>query len=230
MYIKNPSQDYHSKIGVITKEELKKENITKNGEEFAIFEATFIDNYLKMKRTAQIITLKDIGAIITYTGIGADSVIIDCGSGSGGNACFLANLAKKVYTYDNNKEHLKCVQENIKNLGLNNIEVIERDVYIDGFDKKNADVLILDIKEPWFCLEHAAKALKRGGYLVSYSPNITQTSELINENDRIDKTKNFIHEKTIEIIEREWIVEEKKARPSFARLGHTGFLTFMRRY
>ena len=228
--IKDVTKDYHNKLGAISKDDFDKRNVkTNKGDEVTILDADFIDLYERIKRTAQIMTLKDIGTIITYCGLGKDSLVIDSGSGSGGACCFIAHIVKKVYTYDNNKEHIKSVLKNIEDLGIKNIELIERDVYLDGYTQKNVDLVILDIKEPWFCLKHAANALKRGGFLVSYSPNITQTSELIAENERSDKENYFIHLKTIEIIEREWIVEGIKARPSFAKLGHTGFLTFMRK-
>ena len=41
--------------------------------------------------------------------------------------------------------------------------------------------------------------------------------------------KNFIHLKTIEIIEREWDVQGRKVRPKSQPIGHSGFLTFVRK-
>ena len=34
----------------------------------------------------------------------------------------------------------------------------------------------------------------------------------------------------IELIEREWEIDEKRARPKFQMLGHTGFLIFAKKY
>ena len=39
----------------------------------------------------------------------------------------------------------------------------------------------------------------------------------------------FLYEKTIELIEREWRIEGRIARPKSEGIGHTGFLTFCRR-
>jgi tRNA (adenine57-N1/adenine58-N1)-methyltransferase len=224
LYIKDETKDYHSKYGVLKSSQLKKKSAkTNKGVEVSIFDASFTDKFEKMNRGAQIITLKDAGAIIAGTGIGKDSIVIDAGSGSGALACALANIAKKVYTYDNWDEAIDIVKKNIIFFGLTNIEIQKLDVYEKGFPKKNADLITLDLKEPWLCIEHAYKSLKTGGFLVSYSPNIGQAQELVNRNNK------FLLIKVIEIIERPWVIREQVARPDFTPLGHTGFLTFMRK-
>jgi tRNA (adenine57-N1/adenine58-N1)-methyltransferase len=223
LFVKDEDKDFHSKFGVITKEQLKSKNEkTNTGVEVSIIDACFIDKFRKIKRGAQIINLKDIGAIIAFTGISKESIVIDAGSGSGALACALANIVKKVYTYDNRPEHIKTVQENIKFLDLKNIEVKEHDVFT-GFPKKDADLITLDLKEPWLCIEHAYNSLKSGGFLVSYSPNIGQVQEFINRNEK------FLLVKIIELIERPWVVKGQVARPDFAPFGHTGFIIFMRK-
>ena len=35
---------------------------------------------------------------------------------------------------------------------------------------------------------------------------------------------------TLELIERKWKIEDKIMRPEFQMLGHTGFLTFCRKF
>ena len=223
LLVKDEKKDYHFKHGTIRKSQLKKKKAkTNKGVEVSIIDASFVDKFRKIKRGAQIINLKDFGAIVAFTGINKESVVIDAGSGSGGLACALGNIAKQVYTYDNREEHIKTVKENINLFGLKNVQVKLHDVY-KGFPKKNVDVITLDLQEPWLCLEHAYKSLKHGGYLVSYSPNISQAQELINKNSR------FLLIKTIEIIDRPWVIKEKVARPDFTPFGHTGFLTFMRK-
>jgi len=223
LFVKNEKQDFHSKYGVIKKSQLSKKNSkTNTGVRVSIFDASFIDKFEKIKRGAQIVNLKDIGAIIAFTGINKESIVIDAGSGSGALACALANVVNKVYTYDNRAEHIKTVKQNIKFLGLKNIKVKKHDVN-KGFPKKNANLITLDLKEPWLCIEHAYDSLKLGGFLVSYSPNISQVQEFINRNDK------FLLIKVIEVIERPWVIKGKVARPDFTPFGHTGFLTFMRK-
>jgi len=43
------------------------------------------------------------------------------------------------------------------------------------------------------------------------------------------KQRPFVEVRTIELIEREMEVREVGVRPSFAPLGHTGYLTFARK-
>ncbi len=219
----------HTQFGLIKSKELKKKDgsklLTNTKEEFTIFTPYFIDIYKKIKRDAQIISLKDIGQIIAETGINNKSKVIDAGSGSGALACFLANIAKEVVTYDIRNDFIKIVEENKKLLNLKNLKIKNKDIY-DKIDEKNADLIVLDLPEPWKALDSAKTALKIGGFLVSYSPSIPQTIDFVNI---VNKNKNFIHIKTIELIEREWQIEERRVRPKTRQLGHTGFLSFSRR-
>ena len=226
--VKDTSKDYHTKHGFFKKEDLGK-NIgaikTNTGKEFSIFNPYFIDLYKKIKRDAQIIPLKDIGLIIAETGIGKKSKVIDAGAGSGALCCFLANIAKEVITYDIREDFIEIVKHNIDFLKLKNVKIKNRNIY-DGIDEKKIDVIVLDLPEPWLAIESAKKALKIGGFLVSYSPTIPQTADFIN---KINKDENFVHLKTSEIIERNWEIDERKVRPKSQQIGHSGFVSFVRR-
>jgi len=221
-YVKDLTKDFHNQYGFIKKRDLKKKDgsvlKTNTKKELSIFSPSFIDLYRKIKRDAQIIPLKDIGLIITETGIDKNSKIIDAGSGSGALACFLAHLCKEVITYDIRKDFINIVEKNIEFLGLKNIKIKNKDVY-NKIDEKDTDLIVLDLPEPWKAINSAKKALKVGGFLVSYSPSVPQTMDFVNE---INKSKNFVHVKTSEIIEREWEIEERKVRPKSRGIGHTG--------
>ncbi|MBS3113182.1 methyltransferase domain-containing protein [Candidatus Woesearchaeota archaeon] len=226
-FIKDISNDFHTENGVISKADLKKKTSINSsmGTEFQIIDTSFIDVYKRIKRIAQIIPRKDVGYLIAETGIGKGSVIVDAGSGSGGLSLFLANIAKKVTTYDIKKEHVALVNENIKFLNLKNVIAKEHNIY-DGIEDKNVDVFTLDLPEPWKVLPHAVKSLKQGGFIVSYSPCIPQVADFVNA---LVNNENFIHIKTIEVIEREWEVSGRKVRPKSKMMGHSGFLSFVRK-
>jgi tRNA (adenine57-N1/adenine58-N1)-methyltransferase len=226
-FVSDTSNDYHTDKGVISKADLKKIGKVQSnrGADFYAFEPSFIDLYKRIKRIAQIIPRKDVGFIITEAGIGKKSVILDAGSGSGGLSLFLANIAKKVITYDIKQEHVDLVNHNVKQLGLKNIKSIKHDIYT-GIKEKNIDVITLDLPEPWLVLNHAAKALKPGGFVVSYSPCIPQVADLVNT---AVKMEEFVHIMTVELMEREWEVSDRKVRPKSKMMGHSGFLTFLRR-
>lgn len=228
-YIRDLSNDFHTQFGLITKKDLKKKSglvKTNTGEEFYIFPPTFSDKFEKIKREAQIITRKDIGQIIAFTGVNKDSKVLDAGAGSGALSCALANICKEVISYDNRDNSIKTVKHNKEMLGLKNWKIKKNDIY-EGISDKNFDLITLDLPEPWRVLEHAAKALKHGGHLVCYLPSITQVIQLI---QGIDNSNDFVHIKTQEIIKRDWMIDGKRiARPETQMLGHTGFLIFIRR-
>ncbi|MFC1690717.1 tRNA (adenine-N1)-methyltransferase [Nanoarchaeota archaeon] len=229
-YIRDLSNDYHSNDGYIKAAELKKAKDgtllkTNKGKEFSIFSAGFQDKYEKLDRSAQIIPKKDLGTIISYTGIGKDSVIVDAGTGSGALCCFLANIAKKVVSYDVREDHQEFAERNVKLLGLKNVTLKIKDIST-GIDEKNIDMISLDLPDPWMAIESCAKALKVGGYIISYSPTIPQVSDFV---EAVNDREELIHLQTIEIVEREWQVEGRRVRPKTQQIGHSGFLSFARK-
>lgn len=227
-YVKDTTRDYHNEYGFVKAEELKKnsgEVISNTGMKFRIFTPSFIDDYRKIKRDAQIIPLKDVASIIAETGIDKKSKIVDAGAGSGALSCFMAHIAKEVTTYDIREDFINIVKKNIEALGLKNLKVKHKSLY-DGIDEKNVDVVTLDLPEPWKAILPAQKALKAGGFLVSYSPTIVQVADFVNQ---INENKEFMHIKTIEIMEREWEVKGRKVRPLSQQIGHSGFITYIRK-
>lgn len=222
------NEDFHNKHGTIKKKELAKKpgsKVRMGNHEFIILDPIFLDHYKQIKRGAQIITLKDIGAIIARTGINKNSVVLDAGSGSGALACFMGMIAKQVISYDIDKRSLETARGNVELLGAKNILIKEGDIYdYKKINEKDIDVFVLDVPEPWKAMKTAQKILKIGGFLVAYIPNVTQVQEFVKA-----LPDEFLLEKTIEIIEREWAVDDKRTRPVTKDFGHTGFLTFARK-
>lgn len=225
-FVKDLDKDFHTKYGVMKANDIKNAkdgDVIKSdhNEECAVYSPSFIDQYRKIDRLAQIPLLKDIGFIIAELGLGKDSIIIEGGSGSGGVACFLANIVKKVYSFEIKQENIDIVKKNIENLELNNVEVINKSMYED-LNLKDADAVFLDLPEPWNAIEPSEKAMKVGAFLVSYSPNLTSVSEFVN------KLTNFSIIKTVEIIEQQWDVQDRKIKPKSEKI-HSGFITIARK-
>jgi len=222
-YIKDSSKDYHCKEGLIKSSELKKTKAKSNiGKEFSVFDASFIDDYSKIKRGAQIVSRKEIGLIVSETGINKESKVVDAGGGSGALSCYLAHLCKEVTTYEIREDFFNIVKHNKEFLGLENLKVKNKDV--KEINEKNVDLVTLDLPDPWEAIPVVVKALKKGGFLVSYSPTIPQVMDFVNQ-----LPEELMHLKTIEIIEREWEIDGRKVRPKTRQLGHTGFLSFCRK-
>ncbi|MBW2973196.1 methyltransferase domain-containing protein [Candidatus Woesearchaeota archaeon] len=228
-YVTDLNKDFHTKYGIISKKDLKKKDgsilKTNRNKEFILFTSQFADDFRKLKRAPQTIITKDIGAIIAETGLGKNDKVVDAGTGAGALACFLANICKKVTTYEIRPEHIEVAKENIKTLGLKNITIKNKDI-TKGIAEKNVDLITLDLPEPWQAIDAIKKALKIGGWLVAYTPTIIQASNFV---EVIRKNESFLFDSTIEIIKRKWTVEGRRLRPKSAEIGHTAFLTFVRK-
>ena len=228
-YVKDLDQDFHTQFGYVTSNDLKKSKPgtmlkTNTGKELLVLKPEFIDLYQKIARGPQIISPKDIGTIIAETGVNKTSIAVDAGGGSGALCFFLANICKKVTTYELREDFTKLLKANKAFLNAKNLTIKNKNIY-DGVDEKNLNLITLDLPEPWKVLKHAESALSPGGFLISYSPSIPQVSDFV---EALKKT-SFVHLKTKEVIERKWEIDERKIRPYTKMLAHTGFLTFCRK-
>lgn len=224
--------DLHTKNGLIKKEKIdnaKPGDVLESniGDKLLLSTVNLSDRYRKIKRGAQIIPLKDLGLIVAKTGIGKDSIVVDSGAGSGGSSCFFARFVKKVYSFDIREDFLKIAAFNAKKLGLNNVEYKLHSIYDGILIEKKADLIMLDVPEPWKAVMHAANKLKSGGFLVSYSPCIPQVMDFCLEVEKHDK--EFLVVQTFEVMEKEWDVIGRKVRPRSVTIGHSGFITLVRR-
>lgn len=229
-YVKDLSQDMHCQYGFIKSVELKKAKPgdvlkTNTGKELSVLKPEFLDVYRKIKRGAQIIPKKDVGVIVTVTGINSESRVVDAGAGSGGLACFLAHLVKEVITYDIRDDFLENVKHNKILLDLKNLTIKKADIY-EKIDEKDVDLVTLDLPEPWKAVKNAEKALKIGGFIMSYSPCVPQVMDFVHE---IRRNDSLLFIKTVEVIEREWEVDGRKVRPKTQTIGHSGFMSFARK-
>lgn len=225
--VTDASKDYHTKHGYFRKEDFAKADgtiMTSTGVKFLLFPARPHDRLARMARHAQIVRPKDVGAIIAYAGITRDSTVIDAGAGSGALAVRLGLIAKKVVTYDIDDRSIMATTKNVELLCLHNVAVKKKDAY-SGFDERHADVVVLDLPEPWRAIASASASLLPGGTLVSYSPHVMQCQQMV----VACRDAHFVHERTIELIERNWVLDEERSRPDFKGLGHTGFLNFFRK-
>ncbi|MBW2967542.1 RsmD family RNA methyltransferase [Candidatus Woesearchaeota archaeon] len=227
LFISDTSKDFSTQYGTIKKTDLKKTGIIKTAQdkEFHIFDAMFIDDYKHLKRAPQIIPLKDIGYILAQTGVGKESTVIEGGAGSGALTIMLARVCKKVHAFEIEDKHFDVVKENLTALGIRNVS-LKKDSMYGSLGVKDADLACLDLPSPWEAIPPVVKALKPGGFIVSYSPTIVQTSDFVNA---LQEHDNLIHLKTVEVIERPWEVEKRKVRPISKGIIHSGFITLARK-
>ncbi len=221
----NADRDFHCQYGTIHKSQLVPGALTINGTEFLILPAQFADRAKSIKRKAQIITRKDVGAIAGHCGLTKDSIVVESGAGSGGSTVLFAALVKHVHSYEIEQESVSLVRENLAKLGLSNATITHADFYDENVvPAHEADLVLLDLPEPWRAYASALKTATIGGYIVAYTPSIIQAQHFVNA-----LPKSISHERTIEVIERPWKIRGDAVRPDSDGIGHTAFLTFCRR-
>ena len=219
--------DLHTEYGLVKEEDIKTKSNMKSHKEkdFIAIPASFLDNLEKMKRGPQVMTAKDIGEIITRTGMNKDSKVLEIGAGSGVLILFMARIAKQIVSYEIREDHVKVVEKNLKDFEITNVELKNLDASIE-IKEKDFDIATIDIMEPWTVINNAENSLRSGGYIVSYSPSITQVENLVKS---ANDNPNLIVLKTLETIERPWDIKGRIVHPEFRIMGHTAFLTFIRK-
>ncbi len=193
----------------------------------AELQPNFIDLLKKCKRGPQVILPKDAAVIASVTGLRSGWKCLDAGGGSGFLALYLGNLVQpggKVSTYEEREEHFDIIRENIECCGLEGV-VQAKNTDAKNFVEKDLDLVTLDMKGSEKLIKKAHKALKKGGWLVIYSPHIEQQKAAVEEM----KALGFGDLQTLETLQRNWQVNEGFTHPVPSGILHTGFLSFGRK-
>lgn len=222
--------ELHTHLGVVNIEEKEHGDIVTShlGKKFRVIRPRIVDICDKMERAGSIVMKKDLGLIIAYTSLGDGDVVVDAGTGSGVLAIYLANIVKpngRVYTYEMREDHAELAKKNIKLAGLEDYIIVKLKDIREGIDER-ADVITLDMPDPWEVATHAFDALNYGGFVVAYSPYIEQARK----SNIAFKKAGLKDVRTIELLEREIEVSQVGTRPRTRAIGHTAYLTFARKY
>ena len=219
--------ELHTHGGIIDLDELKEKNFgdeiqTHLGSSFKIMPFKPADFFKHFKRGATPIMPKDIGAIIAYTGMSPDSLVMDAGTGSGILAAYLAYFNKygEVVTVEKREDFARIAQRNFKLARLKNIHQIIGDVSFVGEGlKKEFDLIVLDMKGDIDFIPKAKEIMKVSGYLAVYNPYFEQTKrayEVMRKND-------FKELECFEILWNDLEFKRVGTRP-VTRVWHTGFI------
>lgn len=231
-YLLNSDQDFHNDLGIIKKEalqECKPGDIleTHMGKNIKVVKADVNDLIELMQRKCSILLPKDIGIVISNTGLGCGDRVVDAGTGAGAIALHFANVVGtngKVYSYEIREDFAQIARSNIDQFQFDNVEIKNKDIK-EGIDEEDVDLVFLDLPKPWEMLESVYDALKAGGWLAVYAPYIEQVQIF----HRIVKKVGFEEVNTMECILREIEVKVKGTRPKTRMVGHTGYLSFARK-
>ena len=88
-----------------------------------------------------------------------------------------------------------------------------------------ADVLTMDMPDPWLALPNLDPHLRAGGRLCAYVPNMNQVESTV----VALRESGYADVRALENIQRFLEVHPGGVRPSFDTLGHTGYLVFARK-
>ncbi len=231
-YLISEEEEFQNDLGILKQEDLENSKagdilISHIGKEFKVIQPSVNDIIELMERRCSILLPKDIGIVISYTGLGSGQRVVDAGTGAGAIALHFANVVGregKVYSYEVREDFAIIARENVKLLGLDNVEIKNQDIK-DGIQETEIDMIFLDLPKPYEMLEKVYDALKVGGWLAVYAPYIEQMQIL----HRIAKKVGFDEIMSIECILREMEVKTKGTRPKTRMVGHTGYLTFARK-
>jgi len=185
-----------------------------------IFEAKFLDQLQKIKRGPQAINYKDVGTIISLTGLGKGWRVAEGGSGSGYMTAWLAHIGCRVYSYDIRKDHLALAKDNLKRLGL---KVTFKNKSIFELTEKKLDLVLYDVPNPWDGVDAAWKSLKTGGYFVSYVPTTNQVKRWLSS------TREFSEHRVVTSTTLDWKTDPLTFRPKSKTLAHTAFVCVARK-
>lgn len=179
------------------------------------------------KRDAQIVTEKDAARIVAGTGIGPGDRVLEIGTGSGVLSIAIAHAVGpegRLVSVDHRRKHQATAVENLALADLaDRVELVEAEgeqLPVDG----PFDAAVLDVPNPEEVVPGVAGTLRVGAGLAVYVPLVSQVEAVC---DVLED--GWVDVRTVELIERPWVVHDRGARPEHRILGHTGFLTFARR-
>ncbi len=198
------------------------------GRSFLVLEPTPQDYRAALDREAQTLAPKDLASLLFESDVVPGARVLEAGAGSGALTVALARHVGpggRVVSYDLREDFLAVARRNVERLGLaDRVELRLGDVRA-GVPEKDLDAVLLDLPDPWAAVPAAWDALRACGALATFSPNMEQVKETVGA----IRGRPFVDLRTVELIEREMEVRDVGVRPSFAALGHTGYLTFARK-
>jgi tRNA (adenine57-N1/adenine58-N1)-methyltransferase len=227
--------EFHSHNGYVAHADIigRREGITvrsTRGSEYRVLRPTLEDVVVEMPRGAQVIYPKDLAPICLLADIGPGVRVFESGVGSGALSMTMLRWGATIVGYELRADFANRARTNVREFlgeeALADFRVELRDSYAgieasdaaDGFDR-----VVLDLPEPWQVVPHAEQALRAGGILVAYTPQITQAAQT-----REALKGKWIDARTIEVLHRGWHIEGQAVRPDHRMVAHTGFLTAAR--
>jgi len=192
---------------------------------------TLAERILNMPRQAQIIYPKDLGLILFWADIRPGGRVVEIGTGHGAMTLALVRAVGqtgRVTSYEIRAEHARRTRANVRRfLGQTPWwEVKLANPAETGLEETGLEAVIIDVPAPWELVEAVIPALRPGGSLAFFLPNVPQVVRAV---DAFRESGKFANFQTMEALLRPWNVEGPSVRPQMRITGHTGFITLCRR-
>ena len=177
-----------------------------------------------VEHVTQVIHAKDAGRIIAEVGVRPGDTVVEGGTGSGALTSSLALLVGDtghVHGHEPNGKHRDVTAASLETFGLAGRVTLWSEP-LESTTVTGADAFIVDLPDPRSVVAAAARALAPGGRLAVYAPQVTQIQAVVQE----ARSAGFGDVHVLEVLERPWVVDAERVRPSHDMLGHTAFLMF----
>lgn len=209
--------------------------LSSQGGEYLCFRHLMVDHVLSMPRGAAVIYPKDSAQIMVEGDIFPGARVLEAGAGSGALSMSLLRAIGEhgqLISYEIRQDHLDYAEDNVteffgghpKNWSLRLGDL--RDVHLDDLDGMPVDRIILDMLEPWECLDTVRELLLPGGVFMTYVATVPQLMKVM---EGIRQQKCFTEPRAWESLVREWKVDGLATRPEHRMNAHTAFLVWARR-
>src|SRR6188472_2880226 len=202
---------------------------TTEGKIVYLIEPTIHDFIMKSKRRTQIVYPKDLGFIAARTGLKNGSKVVEIGTGSGALTTFMASIVKPdghIYTFDINDEFMGIAKENLEKAGLNEYVTMHHQLDSSGgYLVRDADIVIVDLADPWTIVNQVQQVLKGSGSFVAICPTMNQLEKTASKLG----LNGYIDIDCVELMIRNIEAREGMTRPSMRMIGHTTYLAFARK-
>lgn len=170
-----------------------------------------------------------MGYILVRAGVVPGSIVLEAGSGSGASTLMFAYAVGDnghVFSYERRVEFHELAKRNIERVGLSHRVTFRLKDIAEGFDERDADVVFLDVREPWLYIEQAIEALANGGTVTVLVPTTNQVVETL----RCAQTLPLVDIEVSEILLRHYKPNPDRLRPEDRMVAHTAFLIFARKF
>jgi tRNA (adenine57-N1/adenine58-N1)-methyltransferase len=199
---------------------------TNQGSKVLLSRPSLEDYIYKMKRRTQVIYPKDLGAVVFYSDIRPGDSVLESGIGAGALTLALLRVlgdSGKLISVEKRPEFASVAVENISRFYgryPKNHQVVVADIQHFSMTE-TVDRVFLDLPEPWRAVGPLSRLVRAGGVLVNLSPNVGQVQLTFREL----KSHGFANITTFELLRRDWMVDELRARPVDRMRAHTLFIT-----